>query len=141
MPRSRQCCMHYIMSCYSFAMQVTAERSGYHRSVIRKSLMPFIFIIYCIALPRNYISNPLFFLHKNRWSVGSLLFLLSWMALMGPFVYLRHLISGSRLPFTAAYFGSIALTLYFAIGVSLPSSTYTTTRSIAVFPRAYHLPR
>lgn len=57
--------MHYIMSCYSFAMQVTAERSGYHRSVIRKSLMPFIFIIYCIALPRNYISNPLFFCTKT----------------------------------------------------------------------------
>lgn len=38
---------------------------------------------------------------------------------MGPLVYAKHLISGSRLPFTAAYFGSIALTLYFAIGVSL----------------------
>jgi hypothetical protein len=33
-------------------------------------------------------------------------------------IYVRHLISGSRLPFTAAYFGSIAMTLYFAIGVS-----------------------
>jgi hypothetical protein len=30
-----------------------------------------------------------------------------------------HLISQERLPFTAIYFGSIALTLYFAIGVSL----------------------
>jgi hypothetical protein len=38
---------------------------------------------------------------------------------MGPWSYAKHLISGSRLPFTAAYFGSIALTLYFAIGVSL----------------------
>lgn len=56
---------------------------------------------------------------SNRWSVGSLLFLLSWAVLMGPVIYARHLISGSRLPFTAAYFGSIALTLYFAIGVSL----------------------
>lgn len=37
---------------------------------------------------------------------------------MGPWSYAKHLISGSRLPFTAAYFGSIALTLYFAIGVS-----------------------
>ncbi|KAL5045707.1 Got1/Sft2-like family-domain-containing protein [Aspergillus fruticulosus] len=50
------------------------------------------------------------------WSVGSLLFLLSWAVLMGPMIYARHLISGSRLPFTAAYFGSIAMTLYFAIG-------------------------
>lgn len=36
---------------------------------------------------------------------------------MGPWSYARHLVSGPRLPFTAAYFGSIALTLYFAIGV------------------------
>lgn len=51
------------------------------------------------------------------WSVGSALFLLSWAVLMGPWSYARHLVSGSRLPFTAAYFGSIALTLYFAIGL------------------------
>ncbi|PLB43968.1 SFT2 domain protein [Aspergillus steynii IBT 23096] len=51
------------------------------------------------------------------WSVGSLLFLLSWAVLMGPLVYAKHLVSGSRLPFTAAYFGSIAMTLYFAIGL------------------------
>ncbi|KAJ6131136.1 hypothetical protein N7523_001596 [Penicillium sp. IBT 18751x] len=50
------------------------------------------------------------------WSVGSVLFLLSWAVLMGPWSYAKHLISGSRLPFTAAYFGSIGLTLYFAIG-------------------------
>jgi hypothetical protein len=36
--------------------------------------------------------------------------------MMGPWTYLSHLLSGPRLPFTAAYFGSIALTLYFAIG-------------------------
>ena len=29
----------------------------------------------------------------------------------------RHLLSQERLPFTATYFGSIALTIYFAIGV------------------------
>jgi hypothetical protein len=37
---------------------------------------------------------------------------------MGPVQYIRHLISGARLPFTVAYFTSIALTLYFAVGVS-----------------------
>lgn len=31
---------------------------------------------------------------------------------------MTHLLSTERLPFTAAYFGSIALTLYFALGVS-----------------------
>ncbi|CAP93324.1 hypothetical protein N7519_000322 [Penicillium mononematosum] len=51
------------------------------------------------------------------WSVGSVLFLVSWAVLMGPWTYAKHLISGTRLPFTAAYFGSIALTLYFAIGL------------------------
>lgn len=55
---------------------------------------------------------------STRWSVGSVLFLVSWAVLMGPWTYAKHLISGTRLPFTAAYFGSIALTLYFAIGVS-----------------------
>jgi Got1/Sft2-like family len=47
-----------------------------------------------------------------------MLFLASWAVLMGPRQYAQHLMSGSRLPFTAAYFGSIALTIYFAIGVS-----------------------
>jgi hypothetical protein len=45
----------------------------------------------------------------------------------------RHLISEERLPFTATYFGSIVLTLYFAIGVSLSSyrlSTGALLRSI-----------
>lgn len=37
---------------------------------------------------------------------------------MGPMTYAKHLVSGSRLPFTAAYFGSIGLTIYFSVGVS-----------------------
>jgi len=32
----------------------------------------------------------------------------------------RHLLSTPRLPFTGAYFGSIAMTLYFSLGVSIP---------------------
>jgi hypothetical protein len=46
------------------------------------------------------------------------MFLASWAVLMGPVQYAQHLVSGPRLPFTAAYFGAIAMTLYFAIGVS-----------------------
>lgn len=65
-----------------------------------------------------------------RWSVGSVLFLASWAVLMGPFTYIRHLLSGPRLPFTAAYFGSIALTLYFAVGVRMIQET---TRSFSLF--------
>lgn len=72
-------------------------------------------------MPRTFVS-PLGHLlltgFFTRWSVGSVLFLLSWAVLMGPWTYAKHLVSGTRLPFTAAYFGAIALTLYFAIGVS-----------------------
>lgn len=51
------------------------------------------------------------------WTVGSVLFLASWAILQGPITYAQHLLSGPRLPFTAGYFGTIALTLYFAVGV------------------------
>lgn len=49
------------------------------------------------------------------WSVGSLMFLASFAAVMGPMNYVYHLFSTPRLPFTAAYFGSITLTLVFAL--------------------------
>ncbi|KAK3311323.1 Got1/Sft2-like family-domain-containing protein [Chaetomium strumarium] len=52
------------------------------------------------------------------WTLGSMLFLSSFAAIMGPWAYLQHLASTPRLPFTAAYFGSLGLTLYFSIGVS-----------------------
>ena len=85
--------------------------------------------------------------------MGSVLFLAAWSVMMGPIQYgkqassrfwlhtcihtpaaddapVQHLISGPRLPFTAAYFGSIALTLYFSLGVSWPfSSILTLTRT------------
>jgi len=53
------------------------------------------------------------------WTVGSLLFLSSWAILQGPVNYAKHLLSAPRLPFTAAYFGSIMLTLFFSIRVRL----------------------
>jgi len=49
------------------------------------------------------------------WSVGSVMFLASFAAVMGPMNYVYHLLSTPRLPFTAGYFGSICLTLVFAI--------------------------
>lgn len=51
------------------------------------------------------------------WTLGSTLFLCSFAAMMGPLAYAQHLLSTPRLPFTAAYFGSIGMTLYFAIGL------------------------
>jgi uncharacterized MnhB-related membrane protein len=46
------------------------------------------------------------------------MFLASFAAVMGPMNYIYHLLSTPRLPFTAAYFGSITLTLVFALKVS-----------------------
>jgi len=62
------------------------------------------------------------------WSMASALFLSSWAVMMGPVQYARHLMSQERLPFTATYFGSIALTLYFAVG--LQSTILTLLSSI-----------
>jgi hypothetical protein len=50
------------------------------------------------------------------------------------FLAVQHLFSASRLPFTAAYFGSIALTLYFSIGVR--SSSQPCSRIPAIVPVA-----
>ncbi|KAK5718029.1 protein transport protein sft2 [Elasticomyces elasticus] len=63
--------------------------------------------------------------------MASVLFLGSWAVMMGPMVYARHLISSERLPFTATYFGSIGLTLYFALG--LHSTILTLMSSIVQF--------
>ncbi|KAF2003338.1 SFT2-domain-containing protein [Amniculicola lignicola CBS 123094] len=71
----------------------------------------------CIGL----MFTPIFIVKPRKfailWSMGSVLFLASWSVLMGPMQYVQHLMSGPRLPFTAAYFGSIALTLYFSLGL------------------------
>lgn len=53
-----------------------------------------------------------------RWTLGSALFLASFAAVMGPMAYVQHLLSGPRLPFTGAYFGSIIMTFIFALKVS-----------------------
>ncbi|KAI3554738.1 hypothetical protein CABS03_08175 [Colletotrichum abscissum] len=53
----------------------------------------------------------------SRWTLGSLLFLASFAAVMGPMAYVKHLVSGQRLPFTAAYFGSLGLSMYFSLGL------------------------
>lgn len=50
---------------------------------------------------------------------------------MGPLVYIKHLLSEPRLPFTAAYFGSIGMTLFSAIGVSYSKTPTPTPCSIA----------
>jgi len=48
----------------------------------------------------------------------------SFAALQGPVPYIKHLLSPTRVPFTAAYFGSLAATLYFSIGVYAWTNLY-----------------
>ncbi|KAL2258761.1 hypothetical protein VTK26DRAFT_7800 [Humicola hyalothermophila] len=72
------------------------------------TLCIFLFPAISLARPRKLVV---------LWTLGSLLFLSSWAAIMGPWTYLQHLVSTPRLPFTAAYFGSLGLTLYFSIGL------------------------
>jgi hypothetical protein len=45
--------------------------------------------------------------------------LLSFAILIGPMNHIKHLITKERLPFSAAYFSSLGLTLYFSVGVSI----------------------
>lgn len=48
------------------------------------------------------------------WSLGSLLFVISFGLLQGPVAYFQHLTSAARLPFTVFFFSSVVMTLYFS---------------------------
>ncbi|KAI1467445.1 SFT2-domain-containing protein [Daldinia caldariorum] len=79
------------------------------------NLAAFICFLLCFVLWPVFVTKPSKFV--ILWTFGSILFLCSFGAMMGPMAYLQHLASGPRLPFTAAYFGSIALTIYFSMGL------------------------
>ncbi|TXT13714.1 hypothetical protein VHUM_01081 [Vanrija humicola] len=51
------------------------------------------------------------------FTLGSCLFMVGFAILHGPWNHVKHIMSAERLPFSAAYFGSLALTLFFAIGI------------------------
>lgn len=63
------------------------------------------------------------------WTMGSLLFMVSFGVLQGPRAYLTHLLSPSRIIFSLVYFGLVALTLYCAVG--LRSGVLTAIASVA----------
>jgi len=79
------------------------------------NLAALVCFVICFALFPIMATKPSKF--AVLWSVGSILFLASFAAVMGPVAYIKHLASAPRLPFTAAYFGSIGLTLYFSLGL------------------------
>jgi len=67
-----------------------------------------------------FLTLPLLALKPRKFAVafsmGSLLFMLGFAVLQGPLAHMAHLFSKERIPFTCAYFSSLALTLFFAIG-------------------------
>lgn len=62
---------------------------------------------------------PLVLLRPHKFCIffcmGSLLSMASFAVLRGPYEQLKHMFSMQRLPFTSAYLGSMALTLYAAL--------------------------
>nr|CAD7429560.1 unnamed protein product [Timema monikensis] len=80
----------------------------------------FVFMgILCFTLAALYIPVLLFKARKFAllYTMGSLFTICSFSFLWGPINHLKHLFSRERLPFTAAYFGSLIATLYFALSV------------------------
>jgi hypothetical protein len=103
------------------AVSYTGEEHSFNERgrALLFTAQPFAFRFFLLSLSPKYDSFKANFRRYDiRWSMGSLLFLASWAFMMGPWIYIQHLTSTPRLPFTAAYFGSIGLTLYFSVGVS-----------------------
>ncbi|KAH8823870.1 SFT2-domain-containing protein [Flagelloscypha sp. PMI_526] len=73
----------------------------------------------CFAVA--FLTLPLLAINPRKFalafSLGSLLVMFGFSILIGPINHIKHLVSKERLPFTAIYFGSLAATLYFSIGV------------------------
>lgn len=74
---------------------------------------------FCISLASLYV--PFLILKARKfamlYSMGSLFIIASFSLLWGPVSHVKHLLSAQRLPFTAAYFGTMFATLYFALSV------------------------
>ena len=71
------------------------------------------------------------------WSMGSLLFVISFGVLQGPVSYTKHLLSANRIVFTVVFFSSVLSTLYCA--VVLRSGILTIITSvIELFAVAYY---
>lgn len=71
------------------------------------------FVVAFLTLPLLALRPAKFAL---SFSLGSLLVMFGFAVLIGPVAHLKHLLSRERLPFSAAYVASLALTLYFSLG-------------------------
>ncbi|KAF5329819.1 hypothetical protein D9619_009050 [Psilocybe cf. subviscida] len=72
------------------------------------------FFVSFLTLPFLVVKPAKFAL---SFSLGSLLVMFGFSVLIGPINHFKHLISKERLPFSAVYFSSLGLTLYFALAV------------------------
>ncbi|KAN0065369.1 Protein transport protein sft2 [Thecaphora frezii] len=74
----------------------------------------------CFGFSFLFLSPPILAVRPHKFalafSLGSLLFMVGFSLLSGPLAHLKHILSKERLPFSFAYFGSLALTMYFALG-------------------------
>ncbi|KDR74067.1 hypothetical protein GALMADRAFT_250801 [Galerina marginata CBS 339.88] len=71
------------------------------------------FFVAFLTLPLLAIKPAKFAL---SFSLGSILVMFGFSVLIGPINHFKHLISKERLPFSAVYFASLGLTLYFSLG-------------------------
>ncbi|KAG9019605.1 protein transport protein sft2 [Tulasnella sp. 427] len=66
-----------------------------------------------------FMTLPLLALRPGKFalafSLGSLLVMFGFAVLSGPINHLKHLVAPERLPFSAAYIGSLVATLYFSV--------------------------
>ncbi|ODV81001.1 SFT2-domain-containing protein [Suhomyces tanzawaensis NRRL Y-17324] len=95
--------------------------------------------IFCFFL--SFFLFPVLALRPRKfgliWSMGSILFLVSFGILQGPRAYVLHLISPTRIVFTGVFVGSVFATLYSA--VILKSSLLTiVTSAIEILAVAYY---
>ncbi|KAJ3146117.1 Vesicle transport protein [Geranomyces variabilis] len=81
--------------------------------IVCLALGVFCFFIAFITIPYLALRPAKF---ATLYTMGSILSLTSFALLQGPRSFLIHIFTKERLPFTAAYLGSMVATLYFAVG-------------------------
>lgn len=127
----------------TYSTQTTQEEPGWYNLSRFEKIMGFAcclgasllcFVICIFMFPILALKPRKFGL---LWSMGSLLFVVSFGILQGPVNYTKHLLSSLRIVFTTVFFASVLSTLYCA--VVLKSSILTIITSIIeLFAIAYY---
>mgnify|MGYP003362299984 CR=1 FL=1 len=122
--------------------QEESEPSWFHMSLFERYMAFGLFILgSAVCFTLGFLLFPVLSLKPRKfamlWTLGSMLFVLSFGCLQGPMNYCRHLISKERLPFTCVFFGSVLATIYCA---SILRSTVLTliTGIIEIFAVLYY---